>query len=214
MCKHISTVHPTPQIPDIPFDRAATLLRDLEADFTWLKVSLAGNTCWVQSLGKFLAKLSEKTVEVGLDLVKRKIEEEGHEKALAWINGVEHLPGLMSQCKGILADHSLLSKLAQSPVPDDLGELAREIGNFVTLTSYDQPLLQAVLPKDLAEGVDTFFTAVYESMKVAMANCDSEMTPWVQLVSKYRPFTPSLLCSSMFSLFLSLSLSFSLCVYF
>lgn len=182
---------------DLPFDHAATLLRDLEADFTWLKGWLAGNTCWVQSLGKFLAKLSEKTVEVGLDLVKRKIEQEGHEKGLAWINGFEHLRGLMSQCKGILADHSLLSKLSQSPDPDDLSEMAREIGNFVTLTSYDQQLLQAVLPKDLAEGVSTFFTAVYESMKVAMAKVDSEMAPWVQLVSKYRPFTPSFLCSSM-----------------
>ena len=188
LCDQLDKSMPNPDVPHLPIQGAVSLCHSLSTDYAWLKDTFGGQRePWVESLGKAsdrLMKMSEKTVLAEVSVI---VASEGKDKGLSWLTSLPHLPGDLPHCKALLVDHDLLVKLTKAQVPEDLNDLSKELSILATLSCYSKDLLQGVFGRDVAKSISAYFSAVYESMDIAIASVEKDMVEWQELVAKYRP---------------------------
>ena len=172
---------------------AATFLRDMSDHCQWLEKSFQGpRTPWIESGSKAQQRLSELLTAFGRGAVTKVLGKEGcglqdASTLVDLLNKFTYLPPGLQVCSQIVANFGALQKLVDAPVPEDLLCLGKEMGNVAMFSSYDLDLLKEILPDSFAKSIEAYFAAVYESMNVSLAQVDSEMGQWREILAKYRP---------------------------
>jgi hypothetical protein len=180
-------------LDSVPPPETATFLRAMFDHCQYLEKSFQGpRTPWIEAASKAGRRLSELFSAFGRCAVAKVLGKEGcaQQDASALLDGLNqfsYLPSGLQVCQQILSNFGALKKLIDAPVPEDLADLGKEMGNVATLSSYDMNLLKEILPESFAKSIDGYFGAVYESMNVSLAQVDSEMAQWREILAKYRP---------------------------
>ena len=171
----------------------ATFLREMSDHCQWLEKSFQGRrTPWIEAASKAAQRLSELFSAFGKCAVAKVLGKEScaqqDASALSDVLGkFSYLPSRLQVCQQILTNFGALKRLVDAAVPEDLADLGKEMGNVASLSSYDMKLLKEILPASFAKSIEGYFGAVYESMNMSLAQVDSEMAQWREILAKYRP---------------------------